>query len=566
MSYSINKTNGVILVDLLDGTIDQTASDITLIGRNAESYGEFYNENLVHMLENFANDSSPNNPITGQLWFDTVDMRLKVYDGTEFKVSGGTIVSKTVPSSIAKGDLWIDQTNRQLYFNDGVSNVLSGPLYSDAQGLSGFKVEDILDISGQRHTIVSLYVAQTLIGIFSKHKFTPKTQIDGFSGMINVGFNASTLSDIKFHVPVTQSLSLIDSFGNQQTTDSFLTTTAEINTVTSTFILQNKTPLVLGPGSNNEIQISTLDFAINSNSANQNFTINVLNNGALVPGIKIVTLTKRVGIFTETPTATLDVNGDAVIQGSLTVKGETTTINTTNLSIKDKLIELGIATQPTNTTADGGGIVLKGSTDKTLVWDLATTSWLSSESINIAVSKSYKINGTDVLTSNTLGSTIVSSSLTSVGTLSSLLVDEVYINNNSISIDSVLANVNLTLSPKGTGYIDVDSSKIKNVLDPDEDPAVDLDAAINKRVLQKTVKQKPLALSLDITSLTADPVTFKNPQIITQYLNKIFPVSEVAVAGVNGPVCRIVCIDAGVVSLRRFIVVSNTWQFDDYIV
>lgn len=566
MSYSINKTNGVLLAELLEGTIDQTITDLTLLGKNSESYGEFFNENLVHLLENFANTSAPNNPIIGQLWFDTSDDRLKVYDGTEFKVSGGTIVSSTVPGSITKGDLWVDEVNKQLFFNDGISNILAGPQYTNAQGLSGFQVADILDENGQRHTIVSLYVAQTLMGIFSKHRFTPAEPIDGFTGIIDIGFNVSTLSGIKFHVPVTQSLSLIDSFGNQQTTDSFLTTTAEINTLTSTFILQNKTPLVLGPGSNNEMQVSSLEFALNSNSANQNFTINVLNNGELVPGIKIVTLTKRVGIFTETPTATLDVNGDAVIQGSLTVKGNTTIINTTNLAIKDKLIELGIATQPTNDTADGGGIAVKGDTDKTIIWDKLLSSWVSSESINLVVGNSYKINGTPVLTSSSLGTTITSSSLTSVGTLTSLTVDNVNIDNATISAVSILANENLTISPKGSGYIDVSDSKLKNLADPDSDPAIDLDAAINKQTLLRTVRQRPLALSLDITNLQADPVTFKNPQIIIQYLNKIFPVSEISVVGVNGPVCRIVCTDNGVVSLRRFVVVSNTWQFDDYIV
>lgn len=565
MSYSLNKTNGTLLTELIDGTIDQTVTDLTLLGKNCESYGEFYNENFIHILENFANTSSPNNPITGQLWFDITDSRLKVYDGTEFKVSGGTIVSNVVPSSITKGDLWIDETNKQLYFNDGISNILAGPQFTSEQGISGFKVDDILDSYGKRHTIVSLYVAQSLIGIFSKDKFTPKEEIPGFNGIVEVGFNVSTLSGVKFHVPVTKSLSLIDAYGNQQTTDSFLTTTSESNTLTSPFILQNKTPLVLGPGSNNEIQVSSLDFAILSNSANQNFTINVLNNGQLVPGLKIVTLTKRVGIFTETPTATLDVNGDAIIQGSLTVKGDTTFINTTNLTIEDKLIELGVSAQMTNDTADGGGILLKGTSDKTFVWDKLLNSWYSSESINVDLSKDYKINGVTVLSSNSLGNTITSSSLTSVGTLTSLTVDNVNINNSTISIVSPLANENLTLTPKGTGSVDLGNSKITSVADPDTDPLIDLQTAINKQTLLKTVRQKPLGLSLDISSLAADPVTFKNPQIITEYLNKIFPIDEIAVAGINGPVCRIVCIDNGVVSLRRFIVVSNTWQFDDYI-
>mgnify|MGYP003348881638 CR=1 FL=1 len=54
MSYIINKTDGVVLTEIIDGVVDQTVTDITLIGKNSTSYGEFVNENFVHMLENFA--------------------------------------------------------------------------------------------------------------------------------------------------------------------------------------------------------------------------------------------------------------------------------------------------------------------------------------------------------------------------------------------------------------------------------------------------------------------------------------------------------------------------------
>ena len=67
MSYIINKTDGSVLVEVVDGTINQTATDITLIGKNSSSYGEFINENLVHILENFADSISPSNPIIVQI-------------------------------------------------------------------------------------------------------------------------------------------------------------------------------------------------------------------------------------------------------------------------------------------------------------------------------------------------------------------------------------------------------------------------------------------------------------------------------------------------------------------
>jgi hypothetical protein len=106
-----------------------------------------------------------------------------------------------------------------------------------------------------------------------------------------------------------------------------------------------------------------------------------------------------------------------VISGGLTVDGTTTTINSTTLTVDDKNIELGSVDSPDNTTADGGGITLKGATDKTFNWVNATSSWTSSEHMNLLTGKSYKINGTDVLSSTTLGSAVVNSSLTSVGTI-----------------------------------------------------------------------------------------------------------------------------------------------------
>jgi hypothetical protein len=145
MSYIINKTNGSVLTEIVDGTVDQTATDLTLIGKNASSYGEAFNENFVHMLENFANTSSPNNPIEGQLWYDTYENRLKVYNGTAWVVSGGSIVSASIPSSISQGDIWIDSLRKQLYFNiGGGETVLAGPAWSALQGITGFEVTDLL--------------------------------------------------------------------------------------------------------------------------------------------------------------------------------------------------------------------------------------------------------------------------------------------------------------------------------------------------------------------------------------------------------------------------------------
>ena len=112
----------------------------------------------------------------------------------------------------------------------------------------------------------------------------------------------------------------------------------------------------------------------------------------------------------------LAVTGNTIITGDLIVNGTTTTINSTTLTVDDNNIELGSIASPTDTTAIGGGITLKGATDKTISWS-AANGWTSSEIFNIATGKTYKIAGTDVLSSTTLGSGVTNSSLTSVGTI-----------------------------------------------------------------------------------------------------------------------------------------------------
>ena len=118
-----------------------------------------------------------------------------------------------------------------------------------------------------------------------------------------------------------------------------------------------------------------------------------------------------------TVTNDLSVGGNTTITGNLTVNGTTTTVNSTTITVDDKNLELGSVAAPDNTTADGGGITLKGSTDKTFNWVNATGSWTSSEDLNLLTGKVYKINGTSVLSGTTLGSGVTGSSLTSLGTV-----------------------------------------------------------------------------------------------------------------------------------------------------
>ena len=110
---------------------------------------------------------------------------------------------------------------------------------------------------------------------------------------------------------------------------------------------------------------------------------------------------------------------DLVVTGNLTIEGTTTTLNTTDLVVEDKNIILGNVGTPSDTSADGGGITLRGLTNKTIIWDDVNDNWTASEHLNIPTGKSYKINNVALLNATSLGSTVVGSSLTSVGTITS---------------------------------------------------------------------------------------------------------------------------------------------------
>lgn len=551
MSYIINKTDGSILTEIVDGSIDQTSTDLTLIGKNSSSYGEFLNENLIKLLENFASSSAPNNPIEGQLWYDTSEGRLKIYDGTSFKVSGGTIVSNSTPSSIAAGDLWVDSFRQQLYFSvDGAgTNILAGPQYTAQQGISGFSVVDVIDTNSINHTIVIMYVAQVAIGCYSKTSFTPATPIPGFSGNIEVGFNVGDYSGIKFNVPVSQADTLLAADGTQKTAESFLSSSDAQTLALGTLTIQNETPLILGAASQTELRVSNSAFQINSNVSNQNFQINLLNQSGFLPALIINATTQRTGLYRSSPEATLDVGGDVIVRGDLTVNGNITSINSVNIEIEDILISLGKTENPSNATADGGGILIEAGTDvdKTFLWNASSSSWQSSENINVASGKGFLVNGFPVINQTSLGVTVASApGLTSIGTLDSLRVDYININDSTISyVNDNSVNGSITLVPKGNGTVNVSSKRIADLADP-----VDNNDAVNLVTLDTTIKSAPLGLSANTTGLSDE-------QVGLQIIGLIYPVAEHE----PGTICRLWSIDTSVA--KQYSIRNNVWSFDN---
>lgn len=548
MSYIINKTDGTVLTEVVDGSIDQTATDLTLVGKNATTYGEFLNENFVHILENFASTSAPNNPIQGQLWYDTSEGRLKIYDGSGFKVSGGTIVSNTIPI-LAQGDIWIDSYRQQLYFSvDGTTTMLAGPGYTLQQGVSGLQTIDVTDTNNIIQTVSLLYVGGSILGLFSKTSFTPATAIPEFSGDVKVGFNASTYSGVKFNVPVTQADALVADDGTLRTVGSFVSST-ENSAMYGRLNILNDAPLILGGSSQSEIAVNNTKFQISSNKANQNFKINLLSNEGLLPSLHISAQEKFIGLYTDVPTATLDVNGDTRIRGNLLVEGATTTINTTNLAIEDLLVELGKVETPTNATAEGGGISLAGGVDgnKTLTWQGINNSWASSENIDLAAGNAYYVNGFPVINQTTLGNTVVSApGLRSVSEdgLLSLIAGYISINNETIGYSRPgYSNGDVVIAPAGTGSVSVSNKKITNLADP-----VSNTDAVNLQYLRTQIEVNPVGLSINVGGRT-------NSQIVTDIIDKVYPASEHQ----DGAICKIWCIDTE--KVKYFSLSGGVWAY-----
>ena len=175
MAYKINNTFGTLLVTLADGTIDTTTTDITLIGKGYAGFGEKLNENLVKLLENFNNTSSPSNKVQGQLWYDKTNNQLNVYTGAKFKPVGSTENSATAPTNAVLGDMWFDTTNSQLYVYSGTAWTLIGPTTVAGSGVTSVVPDTVEDNTGVNKSILKFIANDAVVGVVSNQAFTPSS-------------------------------------------------------------------------------------------------------------------------------------------------------------------------------------------------------------------------------------------------------------------------------------------------------------------------------------------------------------------------------------------------------
>ena len=283
MAYTINLTNGTIFATIADGTINTTSSQ-TLIGKNYAGYGQFLDDNFIHLLECGSNSTPPGAPLTGQLWWDTSAGLLKVYNGTIFKTISAATASSSTPTNNVTGDLWYDTTNAQLKVYTGSTFLIVGPAYTSGQGVTGAIATTIVDNTSVSHVVLELFVNDSIVGIISKDAaFTPQVAISGYT-TVRPGITLSTL--VGAQVPLFQGTATLA----QGLTSGNIFMLNNANTSTSgTLSVINNTGLFVG--SNSDLNIGVVGTSVNIK--------NVTSNGNITFGVNIA----------GTPTTAMTING-----------------------------------------------------------------------------------------------------------------------------------------------------------------------------------------------------------------------------------------------------------------
>jgi hypothetical protein len=546
MAYTINKTDGTPIVTVADGQIDQATTDIVLIGKNYSGFGEFLNENFVKILENFANESQPNSPLKGQLWYDTQENRVKVYTGATWNAIGTAILSDGRPLTVGVGEFFFNTVDKQLYFFDGVRDYLIGPDFKSSQGLSGVVIESIEDSSRRQRTVAALYISNVLAGYFSNSEFTCRNRPAGYNAdpgittpSIRTGFNPANPADFKFRGTALNS----DQLGGR---DSSL---YAVRTIANTFLDQitiqvGESALSFGPANQGRFSTNSLGDVIFSNTADlRRLELRVTKNGAVQTALQIFPKSDidEFNIFPSNANSIVNIGGDLTITGNLKVLGNTVAIDVTSLRVENKEIILGLTSDSTSITdlqARGGGIILKGDTEHTILWNNSAAElsvdydWDFSENIDIPAGRSYKIGGIKVLEDTGSGIQLTSSvtsapGLSSFGAQISVTADNITINDNRIINNALNTNYidggspnpnNIIIEPLGNLILSgVNKPKIIGIQTQGENSInqsgesssiltdSELSESTSKRYVTNLVRTRNIPLTLDITG--TDPLS-----------------------------------------------------------
>ena len=282
MAYNINLSNGTALISggLTDGTIDQTNSSLTLVGKNYPGYGVFLNQNFIQLMENFAKASAPTAPLPGQLWYDSAGRYLKLNTSTTkgtasaaWKVISMITSSSSYTGTAVIGEQWWDSSNSQLKVWNGSSWTVIGPAGTSSTGNTGAIPDTIVSISpAATYVVLKFFIDNTLVGIWSKEaSFT--TAVSGFS-TINRGLNLSTALSQAFYGNADVANNL--NYSGVSTPASNFLRNDQSGTINGSLVLTNDTGLKFGTDSDFEGFVSSNDITLR----------NVTNNGNLILSVK----------------------------------------------------------------------------------------------------------------------------------------------------------------------------------------------------------------------------------------------------------------------------------------
>ena len=305
MPYTVNKSNSSSSPNsytVQDGVVN-TQTDLSLIGKGYAGYGESIAENFLHLLENFSNTTAPTKPIQGQLWWDSTNSKLQVYNGTAFQTAGGSAPYQSeAPSGLSQGDIWIDSDTGQMYFYNGTSSVLVGPPSSTGT-TNGFTFDTILDSGDASQNITKLFNDGNLIAIISEDEFTPKVSLSGFA-TIKKGITLTTaIADVKFQGTASDA----DALGGVAAAN-YLRSNAN-DTTTGTLGVVNDSGFTVGADSDLSLTVDGTGAIIANTVQDTDIIFKVNDGGSITTVMTIDGAESRIGIGTTTPTTKLQVSG-----------------------------------------------------------------------------------------------------------------------------------------------------------------------------------------------------------------------------------------------------------------
>lgn len=306
-------------ITVQENATNSDETSITLIGRNRQDFGLTLNENLLHLLENFANTTSPSNPVEGQLWYDTtvgVD-QLKVYDGAQWVSAGGLKKANSEPeaSSSTIGDIWVDTANSQLYVYTGSGYILVGPDYSEGAS-TGAKFEERINSNNTTENVIVDQVNDRPIAITASTEFNLKRAETGFDASTAIKKGINLASDAKLFGTATSAETLVVSGSNIASTNFARRDTA--NNFSQGQNILNNSGLAIGENGLLRLSItgSTAVIRHTANDGTLDFKVN--QSGTTKTAMRL-TPDLKVGIANEAPQEALDVTGNAKVSGTFDI-------------------------------------------------------------------------------------------------------------------------------------------------------------------------------------------------------------------------------------------------------